>query len=1015
MARVLYALFFVSGLAGLVYETIWSRYLGLFVGHGAYAQVIVLTVFLGGLSVGSLLAGRRSERVRQPLLWYAAAELAVGLFGLAFHDLFRVVTETARASLFPVLAGSVAFLPVKWAIAAALVFPPAVVLGTTFPFMSAAVLRLDPEEPGRTLAVLYFVNSLGASVGALLAGFLLVAWVGLPGAILTAAVLDVLVALGAWGVWKRITGATEQGPEPVTYRPRERGEGASRAERADRTLWRLLLAVSFGTAAASFVYEIAWIRMLSLVLGAATHSFELMLSAFILGLALGSFWIRRRADRFDRPVQALGWLQWLMGSAAVATLPVYMASFGWTAEILGVLQRNDGAYHLFNAARYGLALAVMLPATFFAGTTLPLITRTLLTSDQGERAVGWVYGVNTLGSIVGVALASLVLMPLIGLKPLLLVGSALDMALGVLLLTWDARGAKRLPRRAVAALGAGVILVLLAGLGTRFDRAVLNSGVFRNGRVSDQGKILYYQDGRTSTVAVTRGPRGLALSTNGKVDATISHRWLAAVDSAVPEPRPLQMDEPTQVLLALVTLAHRPDARRGAVIGQGSGLSSHFLLGSPRLEELVTIEIEPAMIEGSRQFYPANRRVFDDPRSRFALDDAKSYLAGGRRAFDLVMSEPSNPWVSGVSSLFTSEFYATVRRHLAPGGVFGQWIQLYEIDDQLLLSILAAVHRVFPWYRIFMINSVDMLVVAGTGPDAPEPDWGVFDLPAVEDDLKLTHPFHPRLLEQLRFLDRRALDPLLDGWAQPNSDYFPVLDLGAERTRFLGRRAEGFIRAGDAGFEPSDAFLPATGAPPATAIRTPVPQHTVLRELALTTRLRAARGSSSADSLLSEPEVRERVYRVRRLEALLGADRPPGDWHAWLGDVAEVSGLLHGPASGWVDSTFFREVEARADRSDAPPGVRAGLIFLAALQARDWERVAGAAELLADELDRNRSWISSRLLLDGGIMALLSLDEPSRAAVFWERVSPFGTGAPDDLRMRLLRAYLESSGVDPEA
>lgn len=1015
MRNVLYGLFFVSGLAGLVYESIWSRYLGLFVGHGAYAQVIVLAVFLGGLSLGALLAGRRSEKVGHPLLWYAGAELAVGLLGLAFHDVFHLVTEAARASLFPALAGSAAFVPVKWALASSLILPPAILLGTTFPFMSAALLRLEPEEPGRTLAVLYFANSLGAAVGALVAGFLLVAWVGLPGTVLAAAVLNVLVALGAWAVWRRITAEEPDRMEAVTYTPRAWEDQPEKTARDDRALWRLLLAVSFGTAAASFIYEIAWIRMLSLVMGAATHSFELMLSAFILGLALGSFWVRRRADRFRRPMRALAWLQWLMGLAAIATLPVYMASFHWTEAILAALDSNVAGYHVFNAARYGLALAVMLPATFFAGTTLPLITRMLLTGGQGERAVGWVYGVNTLGSIVGVMAASLVLMPLIGLKALLITGAALDMLLGIVLLARDARSAGRVPRGALATLGATAVVVGAVALGTPFDRAVLNSGVYRSGRVARDSEIVYYQDGRTATVVVGRTSSGLALYTNGKVDGSVSHRWIASMDSASPTPRPMALDEPTQAFLPLVTLAHRPRAASGAVIGQGTGMSSHSLLGSRWLEELVTVEIEPAMIEGSREFYPANRRVFDDPRSRFVLDDAKSYFAGAQREFDLIVSEPSNPWVSGVSSLFTTEFYEMVSRHLAPGGVFGQWIQLYEMDDGLLLGVLAAVHRVFPSYRLFVVNGMDLLVVAGTEPALPDPDWGVFDFPGVAEDLKLTFPFEPRFLEQLRFLDRRALAPLLDGWAQPNSDYFPVLDLGAERARYLGFRADGFLWAAGPGFDPSDPFLPPTLPPSSSPLETPVPQVGVLRHVSHTSYLRAVLdGELPEDSLRDRPEARSGLYRLRRFRAALAGGEPPGDWGSWLEDAASVAALLHGSARGWADTAFYGALEAYVERWDAPEGARATVDFLAGLQARDWERVAGAMGVLGPELDRGRRWMPAELLLDGGVMAFLLTDRPGDAARLYRRLAPQTSRSAGDLRSRLLRAYLEAAAGEPE-
>jgi spermidine synthase/MFS family permease len=784
MLPLLYALFVVSGAAGLMYESIWSRYLGLFVGHGAYAQILVLVIFLGGMSIGAHLVGRRSERLREPLLWYAAVELAVAVIGVAFHAVFGGVTDAAYDGLFPRLPAGVVLLTVKWTIAALLILPQSVLLGATFPLMSAGALRRAPGQPGRTLSLLYFANSLGAAGGVLLAGFVLLAAAGLPGTLLVAAGCNTLVAMVAWLVTRvdpevapaagagAGTGHSPDasvaelpaGADERVIRERTPGERLTRlAGGAPRPLVRALLLVAFGTAAASFVYEVAWIRMLSLVVGSATHSFELMLSAFILGLALGAWWIRGRADRLADPVRTLGLVQWIMGSLAIATLPIYVFTFDAMAALLGAIEFNAAGYTVFTVVRYLFCLAVMLPATFCAGVTLPLITRILIGHGAGERAIGQVYAVNTLGSILGAAMAGLVLMPLLGLKWLLVVGALIDVALGLWLLARHGsfsaseappraarpaarRGAGRAraawtDRTARAGQGAllptavvGVGVLLLVATLTPFHAAVLSSGVYRYARVSDPRgyDVPFYRDGRTATVSVRRahGTRMLTLATNGKPDASLSLDWInpPARDSALR--RPLTGDQVTQALLPLVTMAHAPRARTAAVIGQGSGMTSHLLLGSPALRRLATIDIEPEMIRGSRVFYPANRRVFDDPRATFVVDDAKAFFASARRSFDVIVSEPSNPWVSGVSGLFTDEFYARVRGYLAPGGVFGQWLHLYEIDDHLVLTVLSALHRNFPSYQIYMVSTADLFVVASNEPQLPTPDWGVVAFPA---------------------------------------------------------------------------------------------------------------------------------------------------------------------------------------------------------------------------------------------------------------------------------------------
>src|SRR3954469_13452782 len=192
---LLYAIFLLSGAAGLIYESIWTRYLGLFVGHSAYAQVIVLVIFLGGMSIGSYLVGRRTMTIARPLVWYAVVELLVGAIGLLFHSAFVGATAVAYDSVFPALGHGTLQMLTKWAIAALLILPQSILLGMTFPLMSAGVVRRMPERSGRALSMLYFTNSAGAAVGVLIAGFWLVDRFGLPGTLTVAAMVNLVVAL----------------------------------------------------------------------------------------------------------------------------------------------------------------------------------------------------------------------------------------------------------------------------------------------------------------------------------------------------------------------------------------------------------------------------------------------------------------------------------------------------------------------------------------------------------------------------------------------------------------------------------------------------------------------------------------------------------------------------------------------------------------------------------------------------------------------------------------------------
>jgi predicted membrane-bound spermidine synthase len=753
---LLYLVFILSGAAGLVYESIWARYLGLFVGHAAYAQILTIGIFLGGMALGAMLIGSRTERLADPLKWYALIELAAGAVGLFFHEIYGGVTGFAYENLFPMMGNGIALTLTKWLIAGGLILPQSILLGTTFPLMGAGVIRRYGEQPGRTLAILYFANSLGAAVGVLVAGFYLLRVAGLPGTLLVAAMLNLVAALGSGFVVHRKP-LGEPAREPMPTEAVGVGATDAAALRQERLLM-LLLGVSFGTAVASFIYEIAWLRMLSLVLGSATHSFELMLSAFILGLALGSFWVRRRADRWSKPLRALGIVQWVMGFSALATLPLYSQSFHWMAGLMQAFASTDSGYEGFTLARYVLCLVVMLPSTFCAGITLPLITRTLLTSATGERAIGSVYGVNTLGSIVGVALAGLVLMPLLGVRLLLVLGATLDMALGVAIL-WVVAGARPRARQfAFAALAATAVVAVVASAQRGFDQRVLASGVFRFGQVDEVAReIFYYRDGRTATVAAWRHSESgvVAIATNGKVDGSVPEHWLEACSDTSAR-RQMSSDISTQTLAPLITLAHAPRARLAAVVGHGTGMSSQIMLASTELERMTTIEIEPEILVASGAIYPTNARVFDDPRSHIVIEDARAFLSAAEEKYDIILSEPSNPWVSGVASLFTTEFYDRISQSLADGGVFGQWVHLYELNDGLVLSVIAAVHRTFPYYEIFLTARGDMLIVAAAT-ELPAPDWSVVEWPAIREDF--CHAVEPtaEMLEATRLTHRTVL------------------------------------------------------------------------------------------------------------------------------------------------------------------------------------------------------------------------------------------------------------------
>jgi predicted membrane-bound spermidine synthase len=771
--HLFFLIFTLSGFSGLIYESIWSHYLKLFLGHAAYSQTLVLAIFMGGMSFGAWLTSRMGGRIKNMILTYALVEATVGIIALFFHPLFVMLTNWGYDSVIPAIGTGETVKLFQWALAAAMILPQSILLGSTFPLMSSGIIRRFPDHPGKTLAFLYFTNSLGAAIGVLVSGFVLIEWVGLPGAVTVAGILNLVVALivAPLAMGKIGSVAPETGPALPSDAPPV-------AEKKIDALTISFFICAFGTGFASFLYEIGWIRMLTQVLGAATHSFELMLSAFILGLAIGGYLIRKRIDSLTDELKTLGLVQLIMAAMALGTVLIYEDLFYVMGDLVGVLQKTDQGYLLFNVASHAICLVVMLPATIFAGMTLPLLTHYLFIKGHGEAAIGKIYAANTIGAILGVMVAVQVVMPWFGLKAVVVTGAAVDVAIGVYFL-WRSSSRKSSPLFWPMTAGA-TAMVLVIGLGGPFDSKVMATGVYLFGSRSFDvdRKILFHKDGKTATVNLSSVSGGadndvMTLRSNGKPDASIGSKF----------PTP---DEPTQTLLGVIPLSLKSDAKKIAVVGLGSGMTSHTLLHAPWLETVDTIEIEQGIVDAARVIGAKVENIFNDSRSHIVIEDAKTYLTSTQGKYDLIISEPSNPWVSGVSGLFSVEYYARVKRHLAPGGVYAQWFHLYSIDKTLLASVILAVGHHFEDYAIYNTARDDILIIAVPKGKTPLPTGRIFESVAMRAQLGIVGVNSVADIS-IRLLGTRAtLHPFFKTFSlEANSDFFPILDLGATRSRFM--------------------------------------------------------------------------------------------------------------------------------------------------------------------------------------------------------------------------------------
>ncbi len=921
IARWLLFVFALSGFAGVVYEAVWSHYLKLFLGHAAYAQAAVLVLFMGGLSLGAALASRLLSQRVNPLLLYAGVEAAIGCYALGFHRLFVALTEAAEQRWIPALAQPIAILLLKYGLSAVLLFPAAVLLGLTFPLMTAGYLRRVERVSAHpeSIASLYFVNSFGAVFGVLGASFVLVPSVGLPGALQVAGFTNFAIAVIVW--WGARGGATLPAPHvPMNALPAT-----------------LLLCTAWLTGFSSFVYEVVWIRLLNAVLGSTTHSFEVMLATFILGLALGGAWVRHLLKTVSPSREVLGYVQLAMSVGAFASLAFLDFSFDLTAYLMSGIARTPLGYVFFVVLGVVIAMLIMLPTTICAGMTLPLLTALLYSPQRDERALGRVYAWNTFGAIAGVVATQLVLIPWLGLRASLLVGAAIDLFLGVWLLN-----ATPHPQRRAAWLliGCATVFAVCTARWVKLDPLKLASGVYRSGvsRLAGDARIIFQRDGRAASVTVIeREGSYRALATNGKVDASMQF------DPA----RPASRDEATQILSGVLPLVAQPRAKRVAVIGIGSGMTTHALLQNPRIERVDTIEIEAAMLEGAAYFRPAVEAAFTDPRSRLIVDDARTYLAAQAKRYDLIVSEPSNPWVSGVSGLFTEEFYRTIRRRLTDDGVLAQWMQLYEITPRLVALVFNAMQRVFPEIAIFELGDGNFLLCASMQtivPSAPstalmqtlQPLLARIEIHSADDLLA-------------RYVGRgKTLAPLFASYtAQVNSDFFPHLDQAAPMARFVGAQAVNLseiARApwplremlGEKSFDNSAVFGRSDG-----IYRT----HRVIAEahaLAQTLHHRGERAENVSVAALSSAAIG--ALHVRR--ALRAGCLTQDEAEQWRIAAIELASKVVPYVAPKTGKESLRAL--RADTCAAQPSWNAWHAFFGAMAGRDGPALRAAAARIID-------------------------------------------------------------------
>ncbi|MBI5508155.1 MAG: fused MFS/spermidine synthase [Deltaproteobacteria bacterium] len=681
--------FFLSGVAGLTFEIVWMRHLGLALGATTLAVATTTAAYMGGLALGSHIGGRFADRIRRPLAVYGGVEIALALSGLAIPTLATYI-PTVDEALFTGIATGPGRALVRFAVAALVLIVPTTAMGMTLPILARAVtVRLG--QVGREVGLLYAINIAGAMVGAGLAGFVLIPTAGLFATNAVAVGLD--LALGGAALAGGLllpplleVTATSHQTAPVL-----------------RAGSRPLVALLVVTGMAAMALQVLWTRAIGTALGPSTYAFSAIVCTYLAGLAIGGGLAAWIADRLTAARLALTVILLttgvasLVGIALVDRLPVLLLRVVLNPHLTmgGLLQTE-----------FGLAALSVLPATIGMGAIFPLTLSAVVGSESRVgAAVGRAYALNTVGNIAGSFAGVFVLLPALGVEWGMRVAALAYLVLAAALLA-----------RLEPSVGRPIRLGLVAATAAAGAFGVLwpswnvprwTAGTFRMSMTRSfypdgnfvPSKLLFHKDGLATTVTVEEEEGVRWIKVNGKIDGSS------------------EGDMPTQVLSGVLPMLFHPDPKEVAVIGCGSGVTVGAALAA-NPAHLSLVELEKAVVEAAALFESVNHLPWNDPRVTVVEDDGRNFMARNAAPFDVIISEPSNPWMTGAASLFTQEFFRIAGKRLDDDGVFLQWLQIYELAPDRIASVIKTFQSVFPNVLVFtpQADSNDLLMLGSRTP-----------------------------------------------------------------------------------------------------------------------------------------------------------------------------------------------------------------------------------------------------------------------------------------------------------
>jgi predicted membrane-bound spermidine synthase/tetratricopeptide (TPR) repeat protein len=812
---------FLSGLAGLMHEVVWAKLLANLTGSTAKSHAVVLSVFMGGLAIGAVIFGRRSDKRERPLMVYVWLEVLIGLYCLVLPILTKGAGSVYESLAAATFEQQNLKLVLRLVLALAVVALPAIMMGGTLPVLARYLVE-EVAQTRKAVASLYALNNIGAVLGSGVAGFYLLPELGIWSALAVASTMNFVAAAMVWLADRRAR-YVPRAPEPEIA---PLGSPSYTAGQFRIALWALAL-----SGFAAMGHEVVFLRIIALGFGSSNYSFTVMLMCFITGIGIGSGIIS--LIEVKRPMWWLAASQAAVVVSLVAITPLmerlpYAISsmrtqfLTWPTDpqaFAAAIEPSGGNYFGFLQGQASYCFLMLLLPTVCIGFGFPLVSQIQARSASSiGSVVGNTYAWNTVGNVLGVVITSLVLMPLQGalggIEGAFHVNLALN-GVAILLLVVAAGEAHLVARTGLLAAAAGAV-VLYASSGLAWSRVLLQSeGHLRlrkppppdadalmlarhpatsyeawkkkhlrddDPRADGWDEFFLRQDADTNVVGVRR-ERLAAIFINSKGDASTG---------------PLDMI--TFLLSGHIPMFFLREPKNVMVVGHGSGVTTGAISLFPTVERIDVVEISKAVFEADKLFENYNHKVLSNPKTHQYLDDARTFLRTVPRKYDLIVSQPSNPWIAGIGSLFTVDFFEDCRDRLTEGGIMMVWFHHYEQSDETIQLITRTINSVFPHVECFLTVESDVIGLASMQP--LELDFAamerLLELHEVRSDLARVGVYNLASMLAYHGVDSKHFAALV-GEGPLNTDDHQQLEYKGARNMFLGINAELYAR--DPGFD----------------------------------------------------------------------------------------------------------------------------------------------------------------------------------------------------------------------